>query len=144
MYRVRQVLRGSWRRIADHGDFGDVCLRSFVDQMLILSNSGRCSLTIGDIASSVADFVVPEVLSYPIVVAAAGGSLHVPIRFAPTSLGAKSGVITIQSDDPKSEKSIRVSGTVPSGKLAVIGSTCIGGVKAGLRRRADDRQLQRR
>ena len=52
------------------------------------------------------------------------------IRFAPHSFGAKSAVITVISDDPTGPKTVQVSGDVPSGKLAVTGSTCIGGVKA--------------
>jgi hypothetical protein len=115
--------------IADTGNFGDACLGSFVDKMMILSNSGQCPLTISGITSSSTDFLVADVLSYPIVIGARD-SLQVPIRFEPASLGAKSGTITITSDDPNGEKSIYVSGNVPSGKLVVTGSTCIGGVKA--------------
>jgi hypothetical protein len=36
----------------------------------------------------------------------------------------------ITSDDPAGAKNVPVSGNVPSGKLVVTGSTCIGGVKA--------------
>jgi len=54
----------------------------------------------------------------------------VPIRFNPTSFGAKVGTITIISNDPSGAKTVSVSGNVPSGKLVVTGSTCIGGVKA--------------
>ncbi len=41
-----------------------------------------------------------------------------PIRFEPASFGAKSGTITVTSDDPTGAKSVDVSGNVPSGKLA--------------------------
>jgi len=115
--------------IADTGNFGDVCVGSFVDEMMTLSNSGHCLLTITGITSSSAEFLVADVLSYPIVIEA-GDALQVPIRFEPASFGAKSGTITITSDDPDGEKSICLSGNVPSGKLVVTGSTCIGGVKA--------------
>jgi hypothetical protein len=54
-----------------------------------------------------------------------------PIRFAPSSFGAKSGTLSIASDDPSGVKTFAVSGEAPSGKLAVTGSTCIGGVKEG-------------
>lgn len=115
--------------MADHGDFGDVCRKSFRDLVLNLNNSGPCKLSISGITSSSADFTVANVADYPIVVGA-GDSVQVPIRFASNNFGAKSGVITVQSDDPQGDKTIDVSGTVPSGKLKVTGSTCIGGVKA--------------
>ncbi|MEX0317550.1 MAG: choice-of-anchor D domain-containing protein [Ruegeria sp.] len=115
--------------IADHGDFGDVCLKSHRDLMLTLNNSGRCPLTINSISSSSAEFVVADVASYPIVVGS-GDFVQVPIRFEPASHGNKSGVITIDSNDPSGKKTIRVSGKVPAGRLTVTGSTCIGGVKA--------------
>jgi hypothetical protein len=116
--------------LANTGSFGDVCVGSFVDQPLLVSNSGKCTLTITGIASSSADFVVPEVLSYPITVGA-GGVLPVAIRFQPTSFGAKSATITVTSDDPASPKSINVSGAAPAGTLTVAGSTTFGGVTAG-------------
>ncbi len=115
--------------IADNGDFGDTCVGDVTDRMVTLSNSARCPLTISNIVSSSAEFVVPQVISFPIIVGA-GDSVQVPIRFQPTSLGAKAGTLTISSDDPAGAKTIRVSGTAPSGELTVTGSTCIGGVKA--------------
>lgn len=115
--------------IADHGDFGEICPGEFVDRPLILNNSGKCRLTIRSITSSSADFVMANVMSFPVVVGA-GDSVHVPIRFAPTSHGAKAGTITVDSDDPAGEKTIRVSGKAPAGRLTITGSTCIGGVKA--------------
>jgi Abnormal spindle-like microcephaly-assoc'd, ASPM-SPD-2-Hydin len=116
--------------VADDGVFGKVCIGSVLDKPLTLLNSGRCTLTVTDIASSASEFVVPNVLSYPIRVAA-GTAVEVPIRFEPASFGAKAGTITVTSDDPTGAKRVAISGTVPSGKLAVTGSTCIGGVKAG-------------
>lgn len=116
--------------IANSGNFGNVCIGSFVDIPLTLVNSGKCTLTVTNITSSASEFIVPNVLAYPIRIAP-GTAIDVPIRFEPASFGAKSGTITVTSDDPSGAKSIAVSGTVPSGKLAVTGSTCIGGVKAG-------------
>jgi len=115
--------------IANAGNFGSICIGSFMDKMITLSNSGYCPLTISGINSSSAEFIVANVLSYPITIEA-GDSLQVPIRFEPASLGAKSGTITITSDDPDGVKRLDVSGNVPAGKLVVTGSTCIGGVKA--------------
>ncbi len=115
--------------IADAGNFGSACLGSFVDRKLTINNSGLCPLQVLNITSSSAEFVSPSVVSYPLVVAP-GGSLVLPIRFQPASFGAKAASITLVSNDPASPRIVAVSGNVPSGKLAVTGSTCIGGVKA--------------
>lgn len=115
--------------IADTGNFGNACIGAFVDKMITLNNSGHCMLTISNIASSSAEFLVAQVLSNPLTIEA-GGSLQVPILFQPTSFGPKSERITVTSDDPASPQRIDVSGMAPSGKLAVTGSLCFGGVKA--------------
>jgi protein involved in polysaccharide export with SLBB domain len=116
--------------IADSGSFGDVCVGSFADEPLIVTNSGKCALSITGISSNSADFLAPEVLSYPITVGP-GDALPVPIRFQPASFGAKAGTITVTSDDPASPISVEVSGDAPPGKLTVSGSTTFGGVNAG-------------
>jgi len=116
--------------IADSGSFGRVCVGSFADQPLIVVASGLCRLTITGITSSSAEFLVPEVLSYPITIGP-GDALPVPIRFLPSSFGPKSATITVASDDPASPASVSVSGDAPAGKLAVAGSTTFGGVSAG-------------
>ncbi len=115
--------------VGDNGNLGNVCVGAFVDRELTINNSGSCPLSVLSVTSSSADFLVPAVVSYPLVIGA-GNSISLPIRFQPTSFGAKAGTITVTSDDPTGAKSVAVSGTVPSGKLAVTGSTCIGGVKA--------------
>jgi hypothetical protein len=115
--------------MANTGNFGKVCVGRFVDEPLILSNSGKCGLAVENITSSSSEFIVPEVLSYPIAIGA-GSFLPVPIRFEPASFGPKSATITVTSDDPASPATIRVSGDAPSGKLAVTGSTYFGGVTA--------------
>ena len=116
--------------IANTGNFGHVCVGSFVDEPLIVTNSGKCPLAITGIASTSAEFLVPEVLHYPITVGP-GDALPVPIRFQPASFGAKAATITVTSDDPASPLSVNVSGAAPSGKLTVAGSTTFGGVNAG-------------
>lgn len=115
--------------IANQGNFGKVCVGSFADEPLILNNGSKCALSIENITSTSGEFLTPLTLSYPLAIAG-GDSLPVPIRFAPTSLGAKSAVITVLSNDPGGLRSITVTGEVPSGKLAVTGSLCFGGVKA--------------
>jgi photosystem II stability/assembly factor-like uncharacterized protein len=114
--------------VANMGNFGTVCVDAFRDLPLTLHNSGRCTLTIFNVASSSGEFVTPSVMGYPLEIAP-GTSLVIPIRFAPTSFGVKSGTITITSDDPSGVKTVAVSGEAPSGRLVVTGSTCIGGVK---------------
>ena len=116
--------------IADSGNFGRVCVGSFADQPLIVVASGLCRLTISGITSSSAEFLVPEVMSYPITIGP-GDALPVSIRFQPASFGPKSATITVTSDDPASPLSVSVSGDAPAGKLAVAGSTTFGGVSAG-------------
>jgi hypothetical protein len=113
--------------IADTGSFGHVCVGSFRDLPLALSNSGRCTLTVSNIASSSADFVPPNVSTFPLTVAP-GTAIDVPIRFQPGSFGPKSGIVTVTSDDPSGPHTITVSGTAPAGKLTVTGSLCFGGV----------------
>jgi hypothetical protein len=115
--------------IADTGDFGKVCLGSFVDKPLTLINSGRCMLAVTNITSSDTEFLAPLVSAYPIAIAA-GCALEAPIRFQPASFGPKAATITVSSDDPASLRTMAVSGFAPSGKLTVTGSTSFGGVTA--------------
>jgi Abnormal spindle-like microcephaly-assoc'd, ASPM-SPD-2-Hydin len=117
--------------VADAGSFGKVCVGSFVDKGLTLNNAGRCTLSVTNIASSSPEFLVPEVLSYPLAIEA-GDSLHLPIRFRPTSLGAKSATLTVTSNDPAGPRTIDVSGEAPPGKLAVTGETEFGCVECGM------------
>ena len=115
--------------IANSGNFGEVCVGSFVDQPLLLNNSGHCPVTVSAVTSSSAAFLAPEVLSFPLLIGP-GDSLDLPIRFAPTGFGPAAGVITVASSDPASPHTMRVSGDAPPGKLAVAGSTTFGGVNA--------------
>jgi hypothetical protein len=116
--------------IADAGDYGPACVGLFTDEVLTLSNSGRCTLSIAAITSSSAEFIVPEVLSLPLTIGG-GDSLEIPIRFQPASFGPKSAAITVLSDDPAGARVISVSGMAPSGKLAVTGTTKFGSVELG-------------
>lgn len=118
--------------MADTGNFGKICVGSFVDESLILNNSGKCTLSVTNIFSSSGEFLIPQVLSYPLAIEG-GDSLQVPIRFQPSSFGPKSATVTINSDDPAGPRIMAVSGKVPSGQLAVAGSTVFGGIKCGRR-----------
>jgi kumamolisin len=115
--------------IAGQGSFGKCCVGSFVDIDLELNNRGPCTLSIVGVSSSSAEFETPTVSSYPLTIAA-GASLMLPIRLRPTSIGAKSALITVLSNDPAGPKNIPVSGEAPAGKLAVTGSTFFGQVTA--------------
>jgi hypothetical protein len=113
--------------MADNGDLGHACVAGFVDRLLILSNSSKCPLSVTSVTSSSAEFIVPEVLTYPLIIGP-GSSIPLPIRFAPTSIGAKSATLTVDSNDPAGAKSIGVKGTAPFGILTVAGSAVFGGV----------------
>ena len=115
--------------IADHGAFGECCVRAQRDEPLILHNNGPCNLTVFSVTSSSADFVPPGVNTYPLIIAA-GASIALPIRFQPTGIGAFFGTITVSSSDPAGPKHVNVSGAAPAGKLAVTGSTIFGAVPA--------------
>lgn len=116
--------------IADGGDFGAVCLGEFVDRDLVLNNHGRCTLLVEDISSSTTAFEVPGVASYPLAVAA-GDSVAVPIRFRPTAGGPAAGMLQIDSTDTASPAFVDVSGTTPSGRLTITGTTDFGAVLLG-------------
>jgi hypothetical protein len=115
--------------IADAGNFGRACKGSFVDEPMILNNSGLCRLLVTGISSSSGEFLVPQVLSFPLAIGP-GNSLALPIRFQPTSFGSKSATLTVTSEDPTGPHSLSVFGNAPSGIIAVTGSTCFGSVKA--------------
>ena len=116
--------------IADSGEFGNVCLGHFTDLPLTLNNRGTCPLRVTAIVSSSADFLVPTVVSYPLVVAS-GGTTEVSIRFQPTGIGTHAGTIEVISTDPASPKLIPVSGSTPAGQIAVSGSLHFGQVDCG-------------
>lgn len=116
--------------IANSGSFGNVCVGSFKDLDLTISNSGGCDLVVSGISSSSPEFKTAQVLNFPLVIRA-GDSIHVPIRFEPTSPGSgKLASITIISNDPPN-KVVSVSGDAPSGDIRVTGSTDFANVCAG-------------
>ena len=117
--------------IADNGNFGDVCVNTFKDLSLTINNSGTCGLSVSNITSSSGQFLVAGTMAFPVVIGA-GANLQVPIRFQPTTVGAKTGTITITSNDPASPtKMVNVSGNAPSGDIRVTGSTGFGDVCPG-------------
>ncbi len=118
--------------IADSGDFGQVCGGSFRDLDLTISNTGGCDLSISNITSSSAEFKTAQTVNFPIVVQG-GTSVQVPLRFQPTSIGAKAANITISSNDPDTpNKIVAVSGHSDPGDINVTGSTDFNDVCAGV------------
>jgi len=99
--------------IPDNGDFGTLCPTRFRDLPLTINNSGTCPLHISSITSSSPEFEAPQVLAFPISVAA-GDSIELPVRFHPATAGSKSATLTIASDDPSQPaKMVTMTGTVP-------------------------------
>jgi hypothetical protein len=105
--------------IADSGDVGNVCVGSFKDIVLYLSNSGFNPVTVTGITSSSGEFLVPSVLSYPLVIEP-GNVLEAPIRFQPSSIGSKSAMISVLSNDPAGPRTVVVSGTAPAPRLTLV------------------------
>jgi hypothetical protein len=99
--------------VADTGNIGRVCQGTFRDTKVTIANSGTCPLRITAIASSSPEFQVPQVLSFPLVVAP-GTSIEIPVRLQPTSPGAKTTTLTITSDDPSAPtKTVTLTGETP-------------------------------
>lgn len=118
--------------IANQGSFGEVCVCDYRDEMLTLSNGGRCPLTVSAITSSDPQFVVPMVDALPLVIGA-GDAVEVMVRFEPSSFGPKAATLTFVSDDPSSPATLGVSGYAPSGHLVVTGTGHFGPVDFGRR-----------
>lgn len=121
--------------IADQGNFGNACLRGFVDRSLVLNNSGTCPLRVTSITSSSAEFEAPSVLSFPLLLSS-GSAVDVPVRFRPSSFGAKAATFTIASNDPASPRVVTVSGTAPPPELDLViadagsfGKVCVDGFR---------------
>jgi hypothetical protein len=103
--------------VVDTGSFGPVCVGSTRDLDITVTNSGTSALAISNITSSSPEFQVPQVLTFPIVVTP-GTSVEVPIRFAPTTPGAKSATITIASNDPATpNKLVTMTADTPANEL---------------------------
>ena len=121
--------------IASAGNFGNVCLGSFVDLLLTINNNGTGPLEVTSITSSSPDFRTPDVLSYPMKIGV-GDSTEVVLRFQPSSFGFKSATITVFSDDPSGPHKIAVFGDALAPRLSLFlpdngefGKVCTGSFK---------------
>jgi C1A family cysteine protease/putative hemolysin len=114
--------------MAGNGQFGDVCLGSFRDLELTISNSGGCDLSVNNIISTVpAEFKAVSTF-FPLIIHA-GDSIQIPIRFQPISYGSKTAVINVTTN--AGDLQTLVSGNVPKGEMRVTGSPDFGNVCPG-------------
>lgn len=103
--------------IVDTGNFGSVCIGATHDEVITVTNSGTCPLEINNITSSSAEFQTAQVQSFPLVVAP-GTSIEIPIRYAPTTPGAKSETIVFITNDPVTpNKAVTVTADTPDEAL---------------------------
>lgn len=118
--------------VPDSGDAGHTCVGDFTDIELIVQNGSPCDLEIVSLTSDSPEFLVPALNAFPIELCC-GSAVELPIRFQPTTIGAKTATITIESNDPASPHTVAVSGRAPHGTLVVTGSACFGEVLFGTR-----------
>jgi kumamolisin len=116
----------------DQGSFGKVCVGSHRDEQIWLSNSGDCTLSVTQIASSSPAFVGPEALDYPLEIAA-GAGLAITVRFEPTGHGNAAGTLTFLSNDSAGPRTLQLSGIAPTGHLSISGDGHFGPVELGAR-----------
>jgi M6 family metalloprotease-like protein len=118
--------------LADDGNFGNVCVGSFKDLTLTITNTGTCPLSVSSVTSTSGEVFVPIIVSYPLVIGA-GDSLGLPIRLQPGSFGPKGATLQVHSDDPDHPVVSRVvTGNAPPPQIRVTGSTDFGDVCAGV------------
>lgn len=119
------------------GNYGNVCLGDTKTYDLTIQNSGGCALSVSNIVSNSAEFLVGSVATFPVSIAS-GDSLSVPIEFAPAGdVGAAAGTITVSSNDSdEGSLVIPVSGNSPAATLDLFvadsgnfGNVCSGDFK---------------
>lgn len=118
--------------VPEGGNFGDVCLGSFVDRDLVLNNSGVCPLRVNSVTSTSLAFLPPSVTFFPLVISP-GGSVALPIRYQPASLGPANASITVLSNNQGGAVIVRVTGNAPVPRLTLaiadsgdFGKKCVG------------------
>ena len=80
-------------------DYRFVMLESSADWVLDIENTGSTTLTVQSITSNNTDFVITSPASFPELVSP-GDHLYVVVTFTPSTLGAITGMLSIQSNDP--------------------------------------------
>jgi hypothetical protein len=96
------------------------------------AGGGPCPLFVFDITSTSPDFLVPGVISYPLVISA-GGVIALPVRFQPRVLGPATATLTVFSNDVTGSATVDVSGLAPPPRLNLsiadsgsFGDVCVG------------------
>jgi photosystem II stability/assembly factor-like uncharacterized protein len=103
----------------DDGEFGEVCLGSFVDRGIVLNNAGSCPLQVLGILSTAAEFIPPGVAFYPLLIAP-GDSVEVPVRFQPSVRGSFSATLSVVTDSSEPDPVIRLTGICPPPRLVTF------------------------
>lgn len=108
-------------------NFGSVSLGSSKTGSLTLSNRSSASqeITVSHVGVSGAGFSLNPAPTLPVVLAA-GQSVTVTIKFAPTGAGSQSGTLSVESDASNADPNVPLSGTgltLAAGQLAVSPST---------------------
>jgi hypothetical protein len=118
--------------IADTGNFGGVCIGSFVDLPMTVNNSGSCPLMVNNILPSDAEFLTPNT-SFPFSVAP-GASVQFAERFQPVlPTGTRNATLDVTSNDPfKPNVFVGVSGQSQAPLVSVTGMNNFGNVCAGV------------
>jgi hypothetical protein len=112
-------------------NFGNLLVGSSASQPLTLTNTGTGSVNISQVAATGAGFTVNGFSSG--VSLAAGQSLSLTANFAPASVGAVAGSISVASTATNSPATIPLSGTGIQPQISVIPSSIsFGNVTAGV------------
>src|SRR5262245_8105768 len=92
-------------------NFGGVLLGSSTNLTLAVGNTGNLNLSVTAISISGAEFSFATTPPVPVTIPP-GGIINYTVRFAPTSIGSKSGTVSIASTDPMTPtKVVSLSGT---------------------------------
>jgi hypothetical protein len=94
------------------GDFGGVRRRESVSRDIWVNNAGDCPLAIYSVTSSAPEFVVPLVITFPLLIAS-GTSIALPVQFEPSRVGTFTTNLQILSNDPASPTTVQLRAEVP-------------------------------
>ncbi len=116
---------------ASNLNFGSILLGSAASQAITLRNSGTGSVSISHVAATGAGFSVSGFSGA--VSLAAGQSLALTVKFAPTTANSASGSIGVVSTATNSPATIALAGTGVQPQISVIPSSVgFGGVSVGV------------
>lgn len=107
-------------KITGSSDFGNLCTDGTSEKTIQICNTGSCDLNVTSVAFSPAcpDFTLVN-SPFPATVSH-DSCLNVTIRFTPTSVGAKTCTLVVDSDDPTNPTlNIPVTGSSTTAAIAV-------------------------